>query len=308
MMDGFSEQGQPGEWDMAIGTVKGYRWWILTVPFESAAPPHTRASFDRYRYGLGLGIDELPPSMLNEMTGYEKWLPNMRKAQVTGMHAYPWSYRDTDDDGWYQASCAQLGSYSTNPITGNTVRLVDAGHGEVPDSKCGCGFWAYWHGLVADWDACRPYVVSASRHRINVMVPVGGVVEGSGRTIIGERGFRAEKVRITDLAFNIKGTNAVFQDDSGTGDFLHYGSGNSWVNPAIVPAWSAVTIPSPCEVGAFLPYLEYRTELRSEVLMRVFDTALNNALGSGFRWHGDIYRLRETCHPDENYGNGKRPL
>lgn len=51
----------------------------------------------------------------------------------------------------------------------------------VPRRPCGCGFWAYW----------QPEAVDRSG--------VSGVVEGFGRTLIGTRGFRAEKARIVAL-------------------------------------------------------------------------------------------------------------
>lgn len=52
-----------------------------------------------------------------------------------------------------------------------------------PNGQCGCGFWAYWTPQHAN------SVFSPSR-------PVMGLVEGYGKTRIGDRGFRAEKARI----------------------------------------------------------------------------------------------------------------
>jgi len=56
--------------------------------------------------------------------------------------------------------------------------------------SCGCGFWAYWDvgGLGANWS------LSSSG------LPVVGIIEGYGRVLLGERGFRSQKARIAALA------------------------------------------------------------------------------------------------------------
>jgi hypothetical protein len=58
------------------------------------------------------------------------------------------------------------------------------------NSRCGCGTWAYWdmQGL------------SASRFATGKGLPVLGVIEGYGRVLLGPRGFRSQKARITALA------------------------------------------------------------------------------------------------------------
>lgn len=77
----------------------------------------------------------------------------------------------------------------------NLAKNVGASH-QVPASGCGCGFWAYWT------------IENASRHdnTSNIQLPVLGVVEGVGRVIHGELGFRAQKVRLVALhpAFEIQ--------------------------------------------------------------------------------------------------------
>lgn len=50
---------------------------------------------------------------------------------------------------------------------------------------CGCGFWAYW----------QPQEHDLGRNSL----PVLGVIEGTGRTLIGPRGFRSQKARIIAL-------------------------------------------------------------------------------------------------------------
>lgn len=53
---------------------------------------------------------------------------------------------------------------------------------------CGCGFWAYWRLPFSRKETAR------------YTWPVAGRIEGSGRVVIGEKGFRCERARITHLA------------------------------------------------------------------------------------------------------------
>lgn len=55
---------------------------------------------------------------------------------------------------------------------------------EARKSECGCGFWAYWGLTDKDWHDA---------------LPVFGIVEGTGRTLIGSKGFRCEKAQILAL-------------------------------------------------------------------------------------------------------------
>ena len=56
----------------------------------------------------------------------------------------------------------------------------------LPSAGCGCGFWAYWS--LAQHNMARPGELL-----------VAGVIEGWGRTRIGERGFRCATARILAL-------------------------------------------------------------------------------------------------------------
>lgn len=51
-------------------------------------------------------------------------------------------------------------------------------------NACGCGYWGYW---------------TVQSHNIGAEMPVLGVIEGTGRTLIGELGFRCAKARIVAL-------------------------------------------------------------------------------------------------------------
>lgn len=54
----------------------------------------------------------------------------------------------------------------------------------VRGQECGCGFWAYW---------------KLGAHTWNASLPVHGIVEGTGRVLIGEKGFRCQRARIVAL-------------------------------------------------------------------------------------------------------------
>lgn len=62
-------------------------------------------------------------------------------------------------------------------------------HHVIPDENCGCGFWAYW-------------TVDAAPNPWGFTIPVLGVIEGYGRTLIGGRGFRCAKARMVALHFS----------------------------------------------------------------------------------------------------------
>jgi hypothetical protein len=59
--------------------------------------------------------------------------------------------------------------------------------------SCGCGFWAYWDisGLAAG---------GAMSINPNYGLPITGLIEGSGRVLVGERGFRSQRAKIIALA------------------------------------------------------------------------------------------------------------
>ncbi len=62
------------------------------------------------------------------------------------------------------------------------VLIVNSSH-LVPVPDCGCGFWAYW---------------DLQKHSTGTL-PVCGIVKGTGRTLIGERGFRSQYAEIVAL-------------------------------------------------------------------------------------------------------------
>jgi hypothetical protein len=81
--------------------------------------------------------------------------------------------------------------------------------GASEESVCGCGFWAYWepqeHAITGNAAA---------------FLPVLGVVRGTGRTLIGPRGFRSQQARVIalHLPFQIVRTDPL---NSTPGDGWH---------------------------------------------------------------------------------------
>ena len=145
-MEGFSEGG---ELPLAIGTVKGYRNWYLTLVRE----------FDDWEFH-----------------------------SLTGAFNGQWTSAD-----WQEAMCAAPECSREHP--------EDA---PVPVDGCGCGFWAYWKrpgaapGMMAStdwvfegtWNSGRPWI----------RITFTGVAEGAGRTIIGSKGFRCQRMRVLAIA------------------------------------------------------------------------------------------------------------
>lgn len=167
-MAGFSESGAPDDWDMAIGEVYGYRWWKLTVPASVCGFQDSQATHGTLTSkGLVGANDQL-------------WQPGKNEAVCT----------------------------ANRYITKAWDALIDGT--EVPDkhlppetrTACGCGFWAYFdknlnvayhfNSLRGDIP-CRSYQGPAE-------LAVFGVVKGTGRVIIGEKGFRSQYAEILGLA------------------------------------------------------------------------------------------------------------
>jgi hypothetical protein len=142
---GFSERGEPPEWDLAVGEIIGYRWWQVVV-----APC--------WEVNVGRLVGQVAP-----------WNPGVNEAKclkVTVSDYRVWPPQEV----WRE-------SFHKPPV-------------EYPE-PCGCGYWAYWS------PGCS--------NPLGVMSPFGhsafGVIRASGRVVIGEKGFRAEKAEILAVTF-----------------------------------------------------------------------------------------------------------
>lgn len=163
-MHGFSEEGQPDGWDMAVGEVYGYRWWKMHIPAELAG----------YRCG---------PFDGGPFTTYGHDHP------LTGANGCAWK------PGRMEAECPR-NNYS---VPRSMLTLY---RHEPPEYReaCGCGFWAYFNPkmhvseVFSGMGTKNPYRVGN-----NVHLPVFGVIRGTGRVIIGTKGFRTQYAEIVGL-------------------------------------------------------------------------------------------------------------
>lgn len=101
-----------------------------------------------------------PPALLTGATGFA-WPPGV--VEATCNNGYP------------------------HPVP---AEFVDNSVPTSARSRCGCGHWAYWDLVPA----------FSSQFSSSGGLPVLGVIEGYGRVLLGERGFRSQKARIIALA------------------------------------------------------------------------------------------------------------
>lgn len=78
---------------------------------------------------------------------------------------------------------------------GQRAREAEEAH-ELLGLDCSCGFYAYFTGIDPYSTAASVMFGSTSR--------VTGVIEGYGRTVVGSKGFRAEKARLVALVFGLE--------------------------------------------------------------------------------------------------------
>lgn len=105
---------------------------------------------------------DVPPLELSPSGPGSTWRPGRLRGQ-----------KDFWDPGVNTAAC-KSDAYRSHPHDPATI----------PERACGCGFWAYWH---------------VKRHDLggfSSALPVVGVVEGSGKVIVGPEGFRAARAKI----------------------------------------------------------------------------------------------------------------
>jgi hypothetical protein len=112
------------------------------------------------------------------------------------------------------------------PGLNEAICLQGFGH-PVPEENCGDGHWAFWEE--------QAYPLGSS-------LPVLGVIEGSGRVLSGEKGFRCQRARIVALHL----TSLQPADPSGTAVWRSTGGGLYWQEPQSslpeywLDAWRAV--------------------------------------------------------------------
>ena len=204
-MQGYSERGTPDDWDMAIGTIRGYRWFKIEIP-ESWAGKRRREI--RQGYFDATGKPEVHDEGPRELSAIE--LPTL-----IGAYGGRW------EDGVNEAKCRR--SMSTRPGNGFTH--------EPPEIReaCGCGFWAYFDEniqcsqVLSQWQQAQDGWTGMA---------ILGCVEGSGRVIVGEKGFRSQFAQITALTIGQVAVPQLMYWDTGQGGY-GMGPGGSYGTPKV---------------------------------------------------------------------------
>lgn len=114
------------------------------------------------------------PTLDNDPTSAEK---NWPSAPLRGATGYLW------DRGVLEAVCNN--GYRHQPPVDRDPNTGTA---------CGCGYWAYWTTNALSSHGSMFTGGGASS------LPVVGIIEGTGRVLIGENGFRSQRARIVALA------------------------------------------------------------------------------------------------------------
>lgn len=149
-----------GEWDLAAGSVHGYRWWDLA-----------------FTVGTDGALWHDSPSRFYKQAG----------PRVNGMYGNTWELRSPLQ--WAKARCPR--ENHVPPCDNRRIGITDAG--------CGCGFWAFWD-LTDETYARAAVYVACFGPASDVYMRIAGAAEGAGRTLIGSKGFRCEKMRVHAVA------------------------------------------------------------------------------------------------------------
>jgi hypothetical protein len=276
-MEGFGEKGAPKDWDTAMGKVQGFRSWSLRL---TLAPIKAFLNSYSSMQGWGKNRDALA-----------HFLPNLNGVFIEGMYGGTWD-KGGSRDGWYTARCqafktelpAYIGEFPFTPHI-------------VPDPDCGCGFWAYWKHTGNNLSS-TPWIREEDFGTgYKVLVPLYGVVDGAGATIIGERGFRCGRARITDLTM-ATGSSVVMERPA-----LGYEDAYAYQSPAGILEYNSINTSRrviPETLTGCLSRLLVVSEV--DITETIFE-AVNAKLGKSITWHSSVEAMAKACPPDENYGS-----
>ena len=156
------------------------------------------------RGGSGAGMTGFAEQGRQELTGQDKAEIPFAVGSVTGLRQWTLTSPDLAKDPHradrHWPAALLRGATGYDWPSGTVEAACNNGYphpspAEFVDgtekSRCGCGYWAYWDS--AGLSANR---FSATGNGL----PVLGVIEGWGRVLIGEKGFRSQKARIIALA------------------------------------------------------------------------------------------------------------
>lgn len=279
-MNGFSEKGQPQDWDVAVGTVRGFRWWQITVPLVQRHEIRTGLSWHGY---WGNPCADVYYSAAPYDRQGRAWSVGKAYAEIRGMHGGLWRRPGAGTDGRYRATCAPF-RFAVSDVLSPLKT-----HTAVPEPSCGCGFWAYWNCLPNGEFDTLPLLRYGSSCGYSLSIPLAGVIEGSGHTIIGTRGFRCEYARITDLAAAVDLSGVYYDQDKPPSHLVD------------LMSTSVIPIQNPVQKPDFLAFVHEETGIPPAVLLTELRTAASGLLGADFRWHANAKELFRYARRDENY-------
>lgn len=259
-MSGFAEQLEPEDWDTAAGTVRGYRWFRIDVP-ESWLGVRKHSVREGY-----FNVNGKPEVSYEE----PRVLSDEELPDLTG------AFNGTWGDGKLEAVCRK------GALVPSFAESGDITH-QPPETRvaCGCGFWAYWDPNIAvstvmgDW-SCTSTPRSKS-------VAVFAAVEGSGRAVIGDKGFRSQYARIEALAIGACSLSK-----------MQWWYGDRVTEPQFNSAWLRGE-PNWDKVQASDTEVQYRVAMVEDMLQRKYP---------GARVVGSQKTLSGLYPPDKNYGQG----
>ena len=285
-MNGFSESGSPDEWDMAIGEVYGYRWWKMAVPVELAGWMRASSVYREFE------IQEHP--LLGANSYY--WTPGRQEAVCKVETAYP---------SW--PSLIQ----GVPPLKHEPPEVLEA---------CGCGFWAYFDPMLEVDNVLGGFNGQVPARSGNAAyLPVFGVVKGTGRVIIGEKGFRSQFAEIVGLCvadstknflkWKFSQANPAFRDDYDQSYYLRAALKGSlgYFGNSYASMWSG---------GGSGRLYSYDSRQPEEYIVQASDSERLSRYASvehilseaypGARVFCDQYDMVRYFPPDPNYGSRYR--
>jgi hypothetical protein len=213
-------------------------------------------------------------------------LPWLGAAFVEGMYGGRWSYK-RQRSGWYEARCVRgiAQHFSYEQLIGET----NTSH-RPPLPGCGCGFWAYWKPTDSSgFFNQRTWLRKFYAGGYEVTVPLSGVIDGAGAVIIGEKGFRAERARITDIS--VPASECVYEEE--TGGIGHLTHLQYTANPLTHLRYTANPV---AEV------LSDMLGVPKALVQQTIDAAVTLSLGGNLKRHATPELLCANCPPDSNYG------
>lgn len=270
-MKGFGEKGQPDDWDLVVGTVRGYRWWYLCLPFSAYGAIQLRPANDG------------PPwESANWEWALAKLHPSYRESYVEGMFGGRWSSPKpvTGSDPVFTAYCR-----STEPVT-------EGGH-SVPGTDCGCGYWAYWDETGEEY-----YNSNLPLLRDNTLfLPFFGVIGASGRTVIGSRGFRTQQATVLHGTLH----DPWVYNHEKTPEWQPWMVEDGLYSHSSVLLYSGSGRFAQKRMGSVIYEVASMAGVSARAVYEACQSAIRQEFGANFIWHDSVTDLISSVPPDLTY-------